>query len=182
MKATGSITLSKISDGFTTFYQYAKGTSNTTAPTTGWSASMPAHEAGKFIWRREASALTLSAVSSWINATCLTGATGIQGIPGIDYTGIEITTSSHEIFYTSWNASNRDYHCRCNFAWEHHRFRYLNTGTIIEHQGRYYFDPQGIPYSDGGIVIIRAIGNFRKRADSHTQKEEKPAAQYLEND
>ena len=80
MKATGSITLSKISDGFTTFYQYAKGTSNTTAPTTGWSASMPAHEAGKFIWRREASAHT-SAVSSWINATCLTGATGIKASP-----------------------------------------------------------------------------------------------------
>lgn len=214
MKATGSITLSKISDGFTTFYQYAKGTSNTTAPTTGWSASMPAHEAGKFIWRREASALTPSAVSSWINATCLTGATGIQGpqglqgpqgptgatgakgdkgergltgpkgdqgIPGIDYTGIEITASSHEIFYTSRGTLLTGTIIVDVILHGNITVSVTSTqGTIIEHQGRYYFDPQGIPYSDGGTVIIRAIGAaLEKELTLTLRKEEKPVAQYL---
>lgn len=83
MLASASFTIVDISDGFTKFYQYVKTTSNTTAPTTGWSADMPASEAGKFIWSREGYALTYKEVSAWGNAMCLTGATGGKGDPGV---------------------------------------------------------------------------------------------------
>jgi hypothetical protein len=82
--ASASYAITKLNDGLTTFYQYAKHTSNTTAPTTGWSDLMPASEAGKFIWRREARALSLGLIGSgdWGGNVCLTGATGAPGSPG----------------------------------------------------------------------------------------------------
>ncbi len=82
MKASASITLSHVVDGLTTFYQYAKNTSNTTAPTTGWSSTMPTSEPNKFIWRREGMARSIGEVSSWSTPMCLTGATGSSGSPG----------------------------------------------------------------------------------------------------
>ena len=88
--ASASYAITKLNDGLTTFYQYAKHTSNTTAPTTGWSDLMPASEVGKFIWRREAKALSLGLIGSgdWGGAVCLTGATGDPGLPGAPGKGI----------------------------------------------------------------------------------------------
>lgn len=88
--ASASYAITKLNDGLTTFYQYAKHSSNTTAPTTGWSDLMPASEAGKFIWRREAKALSLGLIGSgdWGGAVCLTGATGDPGLPGAPGKGI----------------------------------------------------------------------------------------------
>jgi len=91
MIASGSITITNITDGLTTFYQYAKTTSDSIVPTTGWSATMPSSEPGKFIWRREAIALALEDVGEedWGNEMCLTGATGTQGPAGYA-TGLEV--------------------------------------------------------------------------------------------
>ncbi|MGE0074122.1 MAG: collagen-like protein [Sphaerochaetaceae bacterium] len=82
MIASASITITQITDGLTTFYQYAKNASNMVAPTTGWDVNVPASEPGKFIWRREGYALAYIEVSAWVNEMCLTGATGIPGDPG----------------------------------------------------------------------------------------------------
>ena len=102
MLASASYTIVHIIDGLTKFHQYAKNASYTTAPITGWSAVMPASEAGKFIWSREGYALTYDEVSSWGNAMCLTGATGSKGdtgntgapgIPGTDAKSFQIIAS-----------------------------------------------------------------------------------------
>ncbi|WP_319758421.1 tail fiber domain-containing protein [uncultured Sphaerochaeta sp.] len=82
MIASASITLTNLADGLSTFYQYAKNTSDTTPPTTGWSTAMPSRTSGEFIWRREASALSLDDVTAWENTVCLTGATGASGPKG----------------------------------------------------------------------------------------------------
>jgi hypothetical protein len=82
MIASASITLTNLTDGLTSFYQYAKNTSDTIPPTTGWSTAMPSRTSGEFIWRREASALSLDDVAAWGNAVCLTGATGASGPKG----------------------------------------------------------------------------------------------------
>lgn len=82
MIASASITITQITDGLTTFYQYAKNASNTVAPSIGWDVNIPASEAGKFIWRREGYALAYNEVPSWVNAMCLTGATGTIGPQG----------------------------------------------------------------------------------------------------
>lgn len=82
MKATGSYTIIDIADGLTQFYQYAISISSITIPTSGWAASMPASQAGKFIWRREGYGYTYADVTAWGNPMCLTGATGGKGDPG----------------------------------------------------------------------------------------------------
>ena len=89
MIASASITITNITDGITTFYQYAKNTSNTVAPTTGWSTNMPSSEPGKFIWRREAQAFSIDEVDTWGNAMCLTGAKGDTGSAGAVGQGVE---------------------------------------------------------------------------------------------
>jgi hypothetical protein len=43
---------------------------------------MPSRTSGEFIWRREASALSLDDVTAWGNTMCLTGATGASGTKG----------------------------------------------------------------------------------------------------
>lgn len=99
MKASSSITITNLLDGLATWYQYAKADTNTTAPTTGWSSTMPPHEAGKFIWRREGIALTAQLVNSWGNVMCLTGATGPiggegeQGEPALYY--VDLVTNDN---------------------------------------------------------------------------------------
>lgn len=102
MLASASYTIIDIADGLTKFHQYAKNASNTTAPTTGWSAAMPASEAGKFIWSREGYALTYDEVPAWGNSMCLTGATGSKGdtgntgapgVPGTDAKSFQIIAS-----------------------------------------------------------------------------------------
>ena len=75
MLASASFTITHITDGLSTFYEYAQSTSNTIPPTSGWSATAPSAVAGKFIWRREGTALTRAAVTSW-HLVCLTGDTG----------------------------------------------------------------------------------------------------------
>ena len=92
MLASASYTIVDITDGLTKFHQYAKNTSNTTAPTTGWSDTMPASQAGYFIWSREGYALTYEEVFSWGNAICLTGATGSTGATG---TGVSSITEGY---------------------------------------------------------------------------------------
>jgi len=82
MLASASITLTSLTDGLTTFYQYAKNTSDTTPPTTGWSAAMPSRASGEFIWRREVSAISLADVTAWTAPMCLTGAKGDKGDTG----------------------------------------------------------------------------------------------------
>ncbi len=81
MLASASFTITHITDGLSTFYEYAQSTSNTIPPTSGWSATAPSAVAGKFIWRREGTALTRAAVTSW-HLVCLTGDTGSQGPKG----------------------------------------------------------------------------------------------------
>lgn len=81
MIASASITISHITDGLSTFCEYAQGPSDTVAPVSGWSESPPPVEAGQFMWRREGSALTKGEVSSW-HAICLTGPKGEPGQEG----------------------------------------------------------------------------------------------------
>ncbi len=81
MLASASFTITHITDGLSTFYEYAQSTSNTIPPTSGWSATAPPAVAGQFIWRREGTALTRAAVASW-HLVCLTGDTGSTGSQG----------------------------------------------------------------------------------------------------
>jgi len=81
--------------------EYAKGTSSTTAPTTGWSTSSPAWEDGYYIWQRT---VTTFADSTEENPHVVTSSpTCIQGAEGEDGTGI---TSIIPEYYLSTSPSS----------------------------------------------------------------------------
>ena len=67
-----SLTASKV--------EYALGTSQTTAPTSGWSTTAPAWEAGKYMWQRTTFTKGDGTTSS--TTTCIQGAKGDTGATG----------------------------------------------------------------------------------------------------
>lgn len=70
--------------------EYALGTSNTTAPTSGWSAKAPDWEQGKYMWQRTKT--TYANNSQKISeATCISGAKGEKGDKGSSPTLTSIT-------------------------------------------------------------------------------------------
>lgn len=64
----------------TTVY-YALGTSETVPPTTGWSATAPAWEDGKYMWQKT-TVLYADGTDYTSDPTCITGATGPKGENG----------------------------------------------------------------------------------------------------
>ena len=78
--------------------EYAAGTSKVIAPSSGWSTSSPAWEAGKYVWMRQ------SRDGADYVYTCIQGAkgeSGSKGDPGSDAITVVITTSSGSIFKDS---------------------------------------------------------------------------------
>ena len=59
--------------------EYAKSSSNSTAPTTGWQTTAPAWENGKYIWSRT-KILYSDGTTSYTKAACITGGVGSAGV------------------------------------------------------------------------------------------------------
>lgn len=68
--------------------QYAKSTSPTVAPTSGWSSASPTWESGKYIWQRTVTTIAGEQIVS--NVSCIQGAKGEQGQRGEDGTSVTI--------------------------------------------------------------------------------------------
>ena len=68
--------------------EYAKSSSNTTAPTSGWQTTAPAWEDGKYIWSRTKTVLT-DGSSEYTKAVCITGGKGATGSPGSNGVGVK---------------------------------------------------------------------------------------------
>lgn len=133
-KCSGSIAIIEVSDGLTTFYQYAYNTSGTTAPTSGWSQSVPASAAGRFVWRREGTALSYDDVTSWGNEVCLTGATGATGATGngissiVEYYAVSASNSTAP---SSWSTSMPTLTATNKYLWNYTRYTYTG-GTYVD--------------------------------------------------
>ena len=88
--------------------EYADSTSSTTAPTTGWSTTAPAWQAGHYIWQRTKTMTPVG--TSYSKATCISGRDGVDGAKGDkgdkgnDGVGI---TSIVEQYYQSSSASSQ---------------------------------------------------------------------------
>ena len=61
--------------------EYAKSSSNTTAPTSGWQTTAPTWEDGKYIWSRTKTVLT-DGSTEYTKAVCITGGKGATGDKG----------------------------------------------------------------------------------------------------
>lgn len=62
--------------------EYAKSSSNTTAPTSGWQTTAPSWEDGKYIWSRTKTVLT-DGSTEYTKAVCITGGKGATGSDGV---------------------------------------------------------------------------------------------------
>ena len=62
--------------------EYAKSSSNTTAPTSGWQTTAPAWEDGKYIWSRTKTVLT-DGSTEYTKAVCISGGKGATGSTGV---------------------------------------------------------------------------------------------------
>lgn len=81
--------------------QYALGTSNTTAPNSGWSTTAPAWEEGKYMWQRTVTTYG-DGSSQMSNATCISGANG----KGIKSTSVTYQVSTNGTTAPSGNWSS----------------------------------------------------------------------------
>lgn len=63
--------------------QYAKSSSNTQAPVSGWQTTAPAWEDGKYIWSKTVSSYTDGSHAE-SSPVCITGGKGSTGAPGAD--------------------------------------------------------------------------------------------------
>lgn len=75
------ITITLGSAASTTVPQYAVGTSATTAPTSGWSASSPQWQSGRYIWQRMVTT-TVDGDQTISSPVCIQGAKGATGATG----------------------------------------------------------------------------------------------------
>lgn len=72
---------------------YAKATSGTTAPTTGWTATVPSVPAGEYLWTRTIWTYTDNTTETGYSVALMgkTGATGKDGVAGKDGVGLVST-------------------------------------------------------------------------------------------
>lgn len=86
--------------------QYAKNTSQTTAPASGWQKDAPTWSEGTYIWMRTATTLSDGTVT-YSTARCITGIkgdkgdTGATGPPGEDAVMLYIDSSNGNVFKNS---------------------------------------------------------------------------------
>lgn len=67
--------------------EYAKSSSNSTAPTSGWQTTAPAWENGKYIWSRTKVVYT-DGSTNYTKAACITGGVGETGSAGVGVSSI----------------------------------------------------------------------------------------------
>ena len=111
---------------------YAKSSSHSTAPTTGWSTVYPGWEQGKYIWTK--SIITYSSGSpTETTPICVTGSEGATGSAGPAGTSIEnvdvfyyLSTSNQSLIDGSWS-----------------------TTAPVWTQGKYIWSKERVYYSDG---------------------------------
>ena len=98
--ANNSITVSNVNDGVgvtTTVITYAISTSGTTAPTTGWTSTVPSLVKGQYLWTKTVWTYTDNSSETGYSVTYISkdGTDGDDGLPGKDGTGIQTTTITY---------------------------------------------------------------------------------------
>jgi hypothetical protein len=158
MIASASITITHLSDGLTTHYEYAKNESNITAPSVGWSPTVPASEVGKFIWRREGQALAGDTPSTWSTPVCLTGVDGIGILEVVEYYALsdvstEVNILSNTDFSdgkTGWTSQKETWDITGGIATLH------NGGSIYQGLTSEYLPKQTVTV----VVKVKGTGKL----------------------
>ena len=122
--------------------EYAKSTSSSTAPTTGWSSDSPVWEAGKYIWQRTKT--TIDGEDHISNVSCIQGAKGETGNDGTSVTilGEYETEADLRAAHPTGNAGDAYLVAGDLYVWS--GSDWVNVGTIQGPQG-----PQGVQGPQG---------------------------------
>lgn len=144
--------------------EYAQSSSNTTAPTTGWSTTAPAWVDGKYIWSR--TKITYSDnTTSYTKAACITGGKGSTGGAGVGVKSIEeqyyLSSSANSLLNGSWS-TNRP-------AWKDKW--YIWTRSVITYTN-------GTSTTTAAICVTGSKGD-KGEPGSQGEKGESPAAVFV---
>ena len=108
----GTITITDTNDIESITMEYAQSTSNSTAPTSGWSENIPTWEQGKYIWQRTRihKSGTASSADEIGDPVCLTGSTGATGTTGRGVSSIVTSycnygTGTPAASYSGWGST-----------------------------------------------------------------------------
>ena len=120
--------------------EYAKNSSSTTAPTSGWSTTAPTWESGKYVWQRTKT-VSQSGATAYSAPTCIQGAKGADGSPGTpgadgdDGVGVSaiveqyyLSTSSTTQTGGSWS-TNQPAWVSGKYIWTRSRITWTNGTT-----------------------------------------------------
>lgn len=152
--------------------QYALGTSSTTAPTTGWSASSPTWESGKYVWQRTVTTYINSTESdphySISEPTCIQGAKGEDGADGDDGVGISsivpqyyLSTSNTTQIGGSWSTTAP--------AWQDGKYIWVRSFITWDDGTTSYTTPQLDNAANGlGSSVAQVQANLNLQADRIT--------------
>ena len=147
--------------------EYASGASQTTAPTSGWSTTAPAWEAGRYIWQRTKTTAQ-DGTATYSAPTCIQGAEGkpgADGKPGDDGAqGVGVSRIAEQ-YYLSTSSSSQS-----GGSW--------STAQPAWSKGRYIWTRSEVTWTDGRTtytspVLAKAVNGANQSAseakDSVTQ-------------
>lgn len=137
--------------------EYAKGTSSTTAPTTGWSTTAPTWESGKYIWQRTKT-VNQAGTASYSNPTCIQGAKGADGSPGSPGAAGKGVSAIVEQYYLSTSSSTQS-----GGSWSTNQPQWVS--------GKYIWTRSHITWSDNTTtdttpVLAKAVNGANETANS----------------
>lgn len=133
--------------------EYASGTSNTTAPTSGWATTAPDWQKGRYIWQRTVTTMQ-DGTQNISDPTCIQGAAGENGEAGATGIGVSqiveqyyLSTSSTTQTGGSWSTAQP--------AWE--------KGKYIWTRSKITWTDNSVTYTDP--VLAKAINGANEAVD-----------------
>ncbi|MEF2593713.1 MAG: hypothetical protein U0M51_04130 [Eggerthellaceae bacterium] len=135
--------------------EYASGTSSTTAPTSGWSTTAPAWQAGRYIWQRTKT-VNQEGTASYSKPTCIQGAAGQDGQDGAKGDTGEGVSAIVEQYYLSTSSTTQS-----GGSW--------STAQPVWQSGRYIWTRSAVTWTDGTTtytspVLAKAINGANESA------------------
>lgn len=145
--ATKNNTISKVD------VEYASGTSNTTAPTSGWATTAPDWQEGRYIWQRTVTTMQ-DGTQNISDPTCIQGAAGENGEAGATGIGVSqiveqyyLSTSSTTQTGGSWSTAQPEWQ-KGKYIWTRSKITWTDNSVT-------YTDP----------VLAKAINGANEAVD-----------------
>lgn len=126
-----------------TYNEFYLSDSNTSATGGTWSTTAPAPQAGKYIWLRDVY-VTNKGDKTYGNPVCITGASGGQGAPGPQGTGIKQVQILYYVHYSKTSAPSTS-----STGWE--------SSIPAYQEGKYLWQTNKITYTNDTVTFTTPV-------------------------